>query len=225
MAKHWRAGLAKTRLAEHVGAELASRLARELLATSLSRFRGLTDHCVLAYSPTEPCGDFADIAPGWELVEQGDGDLGTRLERQVLLAKASGADPIVLIGADAPTLPVERIADAFRLLTDYPVVLGPADDGGYYLLGVRANVPAIFREIGWGTSRVWEQTIERLAEAGVAFAPLPPWYDVDTVDDVRRLVGELSEKGTMAAAETALLAAARACLEAVRDRLPSQPEA
>jgi glycosyltransferase A (GT-A) superfamily protein (DUF2064 family) len=92
---------------------------------------------------------------------------------------------VVAIGADSPTLPVEYVRRAFELLVERPVVLGPARDGGYYLVGASEDVPPIFSDIDWGTARVWQQTVTRLNESRIPFHELPPWYDIDTARDLK----------------------------------------
>src|SRR5262249_55897042 len=99
---------------------------------------------------------------------------------------------VVLLGSDSPTLPGTFVAEAFRLLETADVVLGPATDGGYYLLGCARRRPPVFDGIDWGSPHVLEQTIACLADPAWRVALLPPWYDVDTLDDWRMLRGHLA---------------------------------
>jgi glycosyltransferase A (GT-A) superfamily protein (DUF2064 family) len=102
---------------------------------------------------------------------------------------------VVVIGADSPTLPIEAVRQAFDHLRDEEVVLAPTDDGGYWLVGVRASapkqMPSIFDRLDWGTERVWSQTVERLQTSSTTWRELPRWYDVDELADLERLRAEL----------------------------------
>ncbi len=99
---------------------------------------------------------------------------------------------VVVIGSDSPTLPREFVARTPALLDERDCVLGPAADGGYYLIGLRRPCPDLFRGIDWGTSRVLSQTVDRVATAGLTLHVLPLWTDIDTLDDLHALQGHLS---------------------------------
>jgi glycosyltransferase A (GT-A) superfamily protein (DUF2064 family) len=102
-----------------------------------------------------------------------------------------GCERVVLIGADSPTLPVEYVSQAFRELETHSVVLGPSVDGGYYLVGAARSVPPIFHGVAWSTHHVWEQTLRLLEATRIPVAQLSPWYDVDDIEDLRRLAQDL----------------------------------
>jgi len=103
---------------------------------------------------------------------------------------------VVAIGPDTPTLPLAFVRKAFALLSrpDVDVVLGPAHDGGYSLLGLTVPHPALFRDIAWGTDRVFALTMERAADAGLRAVCLSPWHDVNTFADLRRLARDLGTR-------------------------------
>ena len=101
----------------------------------------------------------------------------------------------MLIGSDSPTLPADYIQQAFERLQQHDAVLGPTEDGGYYLIGIRDAVPPVFDGVQWGSPQVWRQTVDRLHESKVRFATLPTWYDVDVLDDLERLQAELRDSG------------------------------
>ena len=98
-------------------------------------------------------------------------------------------DRVIFLGTDTPTLPLSYIAEAQARLSHYPVVLGPVEDGGYYLLALSEPREDLFREIDWGTSSVLEQTTAKLGSED--YTLLPPWYDVDTAADLPRLQQDL----------------------------------
>lgn len=117
-------------------------------------------------------------------------DLGARLQRAYTELRAQGYERIVFIGSDSPTLPPRRLQHAFAALSRVDAVIGPARDGGYYLIGARSipgGLPEMFRGIDWGTSRAFRQTLARLRQAGRRTKVLPLGYDVDTGADLRRL--------------------------------------
>ena len=194
-AKYPQPGRVKTRLAASIGDESACRLYRAFVETLLARFAHVGNQRVLAFSPPERRAEFEALGgPCWQLAEQSTGDLGQRMQRYFKDAFERGASRVVLLGSDSPTLPVEYVERAFRLLKEVPVVLGPSDDGGYYLIGAAGQVPPIFDDIAWSSEAVWGQTTNRLRSLGQDFRELPPWYDVDDEEDLRRLKNELSDE-------------------------------
>jgi rSAM/selenodomain-associated transferase 1 len=204
-AKYWLPGAVKTRLAAHVGNEGAAALYKQFLKATLHRTRGVAQRRVLAFTPAGRRHEFAALAgSGWQCEPQAEGDLGTRMRRffaEQLAEEVSSAGEertaaarrrVVLIGSDSPTIPVPFIQQAFAILDQVPLVLGPTPDGGYYLVGAAGRVPPIFGGIEWSTPQVWRQTVESLAAAGRPFARLPEWYDVDEPADLLRLREEAS---------------------------------
>lgn len=193
-AKYWRPGAVKTRLGEAIGNERASELYRIFLATTCRRFEAIGDRRVLAFTPAERRADFEGLAGQvWVTESQSSGDLGCRMRDYFAAAFEKGADRVVLIGSDTPTLPLGFVEQAFELLAEHPVVLGPSDDGGYYLVGASGDVPPIFSGITWSSPDVWSQTTRLLDKACCAFGTLPQWYDVDDQGTLDRLYNELSE--------------------------------
>jgi len=119
-------------------------------------------------------------------------NLGARMEYAFRVTLAEH-ERVVIIGTDSPTLPLDYLDAAFKALETYPVVLGPAEDGGYVLLGMSQQLYSIFPEdMPWGHSTVLERTVQCLNAMGVDFLTLRPWYDVDHPEDVQRLYTELA---------------------------------
>src|SRR5262249_19825135 len=110
------------------------------------------------------------MPPGFRAREQQGGDLGERIERAFDDLLASPQDHAVIVGADCPALDASALDDAFDALATREGVLGPARDGGYYLVGLRCRAPGLFRDIDWSTSRVLDQTLQRATEAGLTIA-------------------------------------------------------
>jgi len=191
-AKYWLPGAVKTRLACAIGDERASRLYRHFVVTLLRRFRQTGDRRFVVYSPTERVAEFTSVTPqDWELEPQAPGDLGERMQAFFESHLVRPYDRVVLIGTDSPTLPADTIDNAFNALQSQSVVLGPTHDGGYYLVGATGQAPPIFADIDWSTPEVWQQTTERLHRSGQSFMELPMWYDVDDLNDLKRIKDEL----------------------------------
>lgn len=192
-AKYWEPGQTKTRLGAAIGYEEAAWIARAFIDCLLWRFRKTGDRRVLAITPPESIDIFKSLLGNddWIVAPQSEGDLGARMRDYFQSALAAGANRVVLLGSDSPTLPLDHVEWAFEMLATKPVVLGPTRDGGYYLVGIAGEVPPIFEEIGWSTEAVFEQTAERLRSAGLEFGCLPEWYDVDEAHDLERLRREL----------------------------------
>jgi rSAM/selenodomain-associated transferase 1 len=123
---------------------------------------------------------------------QGDGDLGDRLNRAVVRAFDSDVRSVLLLGADSPTLSAEKIHEAIDALEEHQAVLGPCEDGGYYLLGLSAPTPALLTRIDWGSDSVTDQTRQRADEAGIDLHQLSTWYDLDRFEDIARARRDLS---------------------------------
>jgi uncharacterized protein len=198
-AKQPLAGHAKTRLAQTTSPEWAQRVAQAFLEDSLDRFSRIQASRAIVYAPATEATFFSQLAQGrYDLIPQCAGDLGQRLHHFFAEARRHGYSRIIAVGADSPTLPLDYVEQAFAALEANDVVIGPAHDGGYYLIGGGLQDLAMFDDIPWSSARVLEVTVERVQKASARLALLPPWYDVDTAadwamlcDDVRtnRLAG------------------------------------
>ncbi len=203
MAKQPVPGNVKQRLAAVTSPEWAAKVYEAFLLDQLDRFQILSVRRVLVYDPPEAKDYFTGIAGDrYQLTPQVGGDLGARMRAFFEAEFAAGMRAAVLIGTDSPTLPETVIAQAFAELARADAVLGPATDGGYYLMGLARLIPQLFEEINWGTKRVLEQTIAQLQKlqlqkaqlqtTAFRLAMLPPWYDVDTIDDWQCLRGHVA---------------------------------
>ena len=158
----------------------------------VSRLWGIT--VAVAYFPAGAEGIFRNIAsPAFVLMLQRGDDLGERLSGAFEQLFSLGYGQVVAIGADSPTLPSEYIERAFELLAraENDLILGPSADGGYYLIGMKDPHPSLFLGLTMGTEKVLSETLERASQANLRASLLPPWYDVDTPDDIKRLLAEL----------------------------------
>jgi hypothetical protein len=186
-------GRVKTRLAARASPEWAVRVADAFLRDSLARLSGIAGRRVVAFAPDDARSFFADlVGDRFALVRQVQGDLGRRLSAFIAGELEAGAPAVVVVGTDSPTLPPALVEQAFRELERADVVLGPATDGGYYLVGCAGRLPPLFDGMAWSSRRVLADTVARLADPGWRLAVLPPWYDVDTLDDWWMLCGHLA---------------------------------
>ena len=191
IAKQPERGKVKTRIADVLGGEQAAELYRCALHDTLDLALSIEDVVhVLSYAPPTDEGRryFEQAAPGFQLMPQPGSTFGARLSGTFAQLLRSYA-PVVLIGSDSPDLPAAFITRAFALLrADEDAVIGPAKDGGYYLLGMRSMHDSLFERIDWRTEVVLSQTRQRAVDAGLHMAELEDWHDVDTVGDLLTLV-------------------------------------
>jgi len=194
MAKAPRVGAVKTRLCPPLRAPEAAELARSFLLDTVDRVRMVAGaRPIMAYAPVEAQAQFEEVAPGFALIPQRGGDLGERQLHLIEEILGLGLQAALVIGTDSPTLPRECLDEAVSLVMapDVDVVLGPTEDGGYYLIGMRAPCPALFENMPWSTPTVLSRTLERAQRLGLRVACLPTWFDVDTGADLERLRVEL----------------------------------
>lgn len=185
-------GRVKTRLAATLGTERAAAIYRRLTETVLRGIPAELEVWVMC----EPPERGVEIA-GWlrapgagrtlRFVPQAVGDLGVRLERAFAAAFAEGYEAVAAIGSDCVELAPAHFAEAWQALATHDAAIGPAEDGGYYLLALRAPHPGLFAGIAWSTAAVLPQTLDRAAAAGLCVHLLPTLHDVDTEEDWRRV--------------------------------------
>jgi rSAM/selenodomain-associated transferase 1 len=203
MCKAPKPGHAKTRLAKAVGAVAASQLSACFLRDVAAVIEGVPEtlgRC--GYGVYAPAGTeqiLRELFPEkfGLLLQEGD-DLGEALfgaTRDLLLA---GHDCVLLVNGDSPTLPSHFLAQAIEALrhSGDRMVLGPASDGGYYLIGLKRPHKELFAQIEWGTETVFGRTRERAAEIGLATTLLPEWYDIDDIETLGWLRAELTGNST-----------------------------
>jgi hypothetical protein len=150
------------------------------------------DFCGTGFQPVKQTG-YKPVPHYTDCWPQGEGGLGQRLTRAMDRAFGLGAKGVLLLGADSPTLPTGFLNRAVASLVEHDAVLGPCEDGGYYLLGIRRRLPMLFERIDWGSAHVADQTRQRAAEAGIDLHALPSWYDLDRFDDLKRAARDLAE--------------------------------
>lgn len=199
LARYPERGRVKTRLARGIGEAAALACYRRMLDATLDlalQTAAKGRRVVVWVAPGARLDAFRRAYPGnLEWKPQREGDLGTRLAAAFGEAQSAGARRIVAIGSDCPGLDGERVDEAFAALSGAPAVLGPAEDGGYYLLGLSCTVPGIFQKIPWGGADVLARTVERIRAAGIRPVLLPVLRDVDEAADLAALSSAIPEGG------------------------------
>jgi rSAM/selenodomain-associated transferase 1 len=189
MAKYPEKGHVKTRLAKQTETDTALDVYKQLLAASVSTVVGLDHgiyHRAAFVEPGNRVEQFAKSFPTFDTVlPQRGTDLGEKmLNALAVLLRAGNMRGAMLIGTDIPDIDGGTFDEAVQLLAEHDLVLGPTRDGGYYLVGLKGVEPAIFSEIEWGTSPVFESTVAAAENAGLSIGLLPILADLDNLDDL-----------------------------------------
>jgi rSAM/selenodomain-associated transferase 1 len=222
MAKAPRQGEVKTRLVPPLSTTEAAALGAAFIRDSADNILAAAEAAPIegyvAYSPPDSAELFAALLPAAiRLLPSRRIGLGESLLDAATELLAAGYGAVCLVNADSPTLPTALLVEAVRALASPGdrIVLGPAADGGYYLIGLKQPHRRLFEDIAWSTERVLRQTIDRATEIGLETMTLPEWYDVDDVASLRQLHSELNSRDPVgyAAPHTA------AVLQRLADRL------
>lgn len=221
-ARYPEPGHTKTRLAAAIGDEAAADLYACFVQDLLRRTCTLADEQWLAMTPdTEPSREWFEQtrqscgSSTCQLQVQPDGSLGERMAWFFREAARRNGGPVVLIGTDSPDLPSSRIRQAFQLLGkgEVDVVLGPAADGGYVLIGMTGDPGSMFEEIRWSSSQTLLDTLAAVRRTGRKSLLLPTWYDIDHVENLGTLTALQQDPGLTEAAACPITTA---CLQQLR---------
>mgnify|MGYP006094210539 FL=1 len=176
----------KTRLQPHYSPEEAACLYRGFIEDTVETVSSIgADRCWAAYTPAGARSGIETFIPSdWNLAPQVGDDLGSRMRQSLNASIATGADRAILIGSDIPSLPGSHITSAISRLDNADVVLGPTNDGGFYLIGIRSTLPDIFSDVTWSTDNAFEQTAEGIRSKELMMSLIPPWNDIDTPEDL-----------------------------------------
>lgn len=190
MAKRPAAGSTKTRMTPALSPQQAADLYEQLLLDTLDFLQVRTDcTTVIAVDKPTSAAYFTSISPGTTQVQQVGDALGDRLDTVLTSCLDQGFGSVFAIGSDSPDLPASHLDDAFAALDrdDVDVVLGPTEDGGYYLIGWKRRWSRLVVDVEMSTPRVLDDTLAIARELGAAVHLAPTWYDIDTTDDLARL--------------------------------------
>jgi rSAM/selenodomain-associated transferase 1 len=193
MAKAPVSNKVKTRLTPSLAPSDASRLYHGFLLDKIEQVKSISEALpFVAYTPRSSESFFRGIIPDdFSLIFQVGKDLGERLTGVSQEFFAKGVNKVIILDSDTPNLPIDYIREGISRLDEVDVVLGPCEDGGYYLIGMRSFIPEIFSGIPWSTALVTELTIKKAQTLGLTVSMLPLWYDVDTVKDLKRLIRDI----------------------------------
>lgn len=188
----------KTRLIPFLPPERAASLYRAFLVDWCNALHKIAAaQLVIAYTPPDSLIPMKNLI-GLEAiyVSQVGSNLGERLISAAQWASSQNYSKLLLVGSDSPTLPLQYVERAFKLLDSCDVVIGPSMDGGYYLIGFSAHgaslaIPKVFQDVSWSTDVVFRQTLERTKAVNARLELLPPWYDVDNSEGLQRLCDHL----------------------------------
>ncbi len=187
-----RPGTVKTRIAKTAGAARACAIYRELVGNVLQCL-GSIRGAQLRFAPDDAANEIKPwLRADWTAIPQGGGDLGERLQRAFADAFTSGAERVVIVGSDCPEVCAADIEAACQQLKTHDLVLGPAVDGGYWLIGMHARQPELFRAIAWSSDEVLAQTLARAKSLGLRIQLLRILGDIDTEADWNAYVRERS---------------------------------
>lgn len=194
VAKRPEPGRTKTRLCPPLSEEQASALYECFLKDTLAVAHALVGaERFLAFTPSDQMDYFRPLAPDFGLLPQVGHNLGERLDNALTCCLAGGFDRAVIASSDSPTLTAGHLAAAFEALDEADVVLGPCSDGGYYLIGLRRPNPSLLRGVRMSTHEVLRDTVALAEAGGLSVALTPLLYDIDCLDDLRRLWVDLAE--------------------------------
>lgn len=203
MAKRPAPGKTKTRLTPPLSPERAADLYERLLQDSLDIARAVPNVTRwIAFAPEDADEYFRRLAPDFKLLPQVGTDLGERLDAALSHCLANGSTRAVIMDSDSPTLPTTFVTSAIEGLEEADVTLGPCEDGGYYLIGLKQPQPRLLRNVQMSTSHVLRDTLAAAHEAGLRVSLLPTWHDVDTGEELEKLRRELGESGNDTAPHT-----------------------
>ncbi len=206
MAKAPQPGQVKTRLCPPLSPDEAAQLYRCFLLDKIAQVNGLQGAApVISYAPDDSKPAFKDLTPPhFALIPQRGDDLGARLKCTFDQLFRQGYSRVIVIDSDTPTLPTAYLEQALRLIAvrENDVVLGPTEDGGYYLIGLRRSHHELFEGMPWSTAQVFPETKSRSERSGLTVACTNPWFDVDTPDDLTRLIASLDHLQAGSAGQT-----------------------
>jgi uncharacterized protein len=208
-------GQTKTRLTPPLSPEQAAQLYECFLRDTLDLMRRVTRRVPdvrrgIAFLPPGEAAYFAQLAPDFDLIPQVGADLGARLDQALTHYLSLGYEHVLIMNSDGPTLPIAHLTQAFaELAAGAEVVIGPSDDGGYYLIGLSQPRPRLLRAVRMSTPHVTAETLALAREDDLRVALLPPWYDIDDAASLARLLDELRSAPSSIAPHT------RSCLRQI----------
>jgi|SRR4030043_3074 rSAM/selenodomain-associated transferase 1 len=194
-------GKVKKRLANEIGEDAALTAYESMLEATIenvSRLKGIDlygfyEGGIIPPNPPLLKGGRGDYINKMPLILQKGFNLGERMYKAIQWLFDNGYQKVSLIGTDSPDLPLAFIKDAFQKLDSYKLVIGPSEDGGYYLIGMKNPFDMLFKNIEWGSDKVLKYTVSKAHSAGISYFLLPEWYDIDDLRSLSRWKLEIKE--------------------------------
>ena len=186
-------GKVKKRLADEIGENAALTAYESMLKSTIENVTKLEGIDIYGFYEGE--GTSLNPLPSITvpLISQKGNNLGERMYKAIQWLFDNGYQKASLIGTDSPDLPLAFIKDAFQKLDSYKLVIGPSEDGGYYLIGMKNPFDMLFKNIEWGSDKVLKYTVSKAHSAGISYFLLPEWYDIDDLRSLSRWKLEIKE--------------------------------
>ncbi len=189
-------GQVKTRLCPPLTPDEAATLHGSFVLDTLERTKAaaakfklpIDRYMACAPSSTHVFFKIMEERQGVRLIDQVGEDIGARMHQTFATLFTKGYRQVIMVGTDVPSLPLSQYKQTCTLLASHDLVLGPALDGGYYLIGLKQPTPSLFADIPWSTEHVLARTKEQAETLGLTLATIDPWRDVDTAEDLRALI-------------------------------------
>jgi rSAM/selenodomain-associated transferase 1 len=178
-------GKVKKRLAAQIGEDMALKIYAAMLYGTIENVSKLTDIDIYGFYEGLASTKYSVLKKIQSMPQKGK-DLGEKMLNAVQWLFERGYNKVVLIGADSPDLPADYIKDAFVKLNTYELVIGPAEDGGYYLIGMNRPLDTIFKDIQWDSSNVMKDTVSIAGKEGIGYFLLHEWHDIDDIEGLKR---------------------------------------
>ena len=192
-------GQTKTRLMPYLSGEQCAELHWAFLRDLSEIYASVGADLLVAHTPDPDWEKLRDVLPNAFFFPQEGADLGTKMNHALNLALSMGYDHCILTGSDLPLMRAAHLLSGFDALENADVTLGPTSDGGYYLVGVKEGSPFLFKNQAYGCGNVFENTVAAVKTAGKSFCPALPCDDVDTPEDLQKLLNTLDQSSHTAA--------------------------
>jgi uncharacterized protein len=203
-------GQAKTRLSPPLTAEEAATMAEAFLLDTLEMIEAakLNADIIIYYTPKTAANYFSHLISGyWQIKPQQGRSLKMKIANALSVETGKNNQPVIIIGTDSPTLPPHYLTEAFEMLCRVDLVVGPATDGGFYLMGLNRFYPELLKPVILSKPESCKQLLESAARIGLTFKKLPEWYDIDRFEDLKHVNDLMSGKQGFAAPRTKTLLA------------------
>ncbi|MBA5866372.1 MAG: DUF2064 domain-containing protein [Nitrospira sp. CR1.3] len=223
-------GQVKTRLCPPLTLDEAATLHGSFVLDTLERTKAAVGRLKLPLDRYLACAPSSQLVffkimeerQGVHLIDQLGDDLGARMHHAFLTMFEQGYKRVLIVGTDVPTLPLDHFRQALLLLDRHDIVLGPALDGGYYLIGLIKPASGLFDDMPWSTDQVLQLTYRKAGSLGLRHASLPEWRDVDTIDDLTALIADSEGDAKKAKPEREFSSRTAGTLQLLAKRLRSR---